>query len=47
MTREDYNNNLETMLNNRISKGIYAHTEDATLGDFKLFQDFLRRYFKD
>ena len=48
MTREDYNNNnLETMLNNRISKGIYAHTEDATLGDFKLFQDFLRRNFKD
>ena len=32
---------------NGISKGIYVPTEDATLRDLKLFQDFLRRNFKD
>ena len=47
MTKEDYNNKLEAMLNDGISKGIYAHTEDTTLRDLKLFQDFLRRNFKD
>ena len=47
MTREDYNDKLEAMLNDGISKGIYAHTEDTTLRDLKLFQDFLRRNFKD
>ena len=47
LTREDYNDKLEAMLNDGISKGIYAHTEDTTLRDFKLFQDFLRRNFKD
>ena len=47
MTREDYNNKLEAMLNDEISKGRYARTEDTTLRDFTLFQDFLRRNFKD
>ena len=47
LTREDYNDKLETMLNDGISKGIYAHTEDTTLRDLTLFQDFLRRNFKD
>ena len=46
-TREDYNDKLEAMLNDGISKGIYAHTENTTLRDLKLFQDFLRRNFKD
>ena len=31
MTREDYNDKLEAMLNDRISKGIYVPTEDTTL----------------
>ena len=35
------------MLNDGISKGIYVPTEDTTLRDLKLFQDFLRRNFKD
>ena len=47
MTREDYNDKLEAMLNDRISKGIYAPTEDTTLRDLKLFQDSLPRNFKD
>ena len=47
MAREDYNDKLEAMLNDGISKGIYAGTEDTTLRDLKLFQDFLRRNFKD
>ena len=47
MTREDYNDKLEAMLNDRISKGIYAPTEDTTLRDLKLFQGFLHRNFKD
>ena len=46
MTREDYNK-LEAMLNDGISKGIYAPTEDTTLRDLKLFQDFLHRNLKD
>ena len=47
MTREDYNNKLEAMLNDEISKDIYAPTEDAALSNLKLFQDCLRRNFKD
>ena len=47
MAKEDYNDKLEAILNDGISKGIYAHTEDITLRDLKLFQDFLRRNFKD
>ena len=47
MTRYDYNNKLGAMLNDVTSTGIYAPTEDATLKDLKLFQDFLRRNFKD
>ena len=47
MTREDYNDKLEAMLNDGISKGIYPHKEDTTLRDLKLFQDFIRRNFKD
>ena len=47
MTRYNYNNKLGAMLNNVTSTGIYAPTEDATLKDLKLFQDFLRRNFKD
>ena len=47
MTRKDYNNKLEAMLNDEISKDIYAPTEDAALSNLKLFQDFLRRNFKD
>ena len=47
MTREDYNKKLETMLNDGISKGIYVPTVDTTLRDLKLFQDFIRRNFKD
>ena len=47
MTREDFNNKLEAMLNDGISKGIYTATEDTTLREFKLFQNFLHRNFKD
>ena len=47
MTRQEYNDKLEAMLNGGISKGIYARTEDKTLRDLKLFQDFPRRNFKD
>ena len=47
MTKEDYNNKLEAMLNDGISKGIYAPTKDTTLRDLKLFQDFLCKNFKD
>ena len=47
MTREDFNNKLEAMLNDGISKGIYTPTEDTTLRDIKLFQNFLHRNFKD
>ena len=47
MTREDYNDKLEAMLNDGISKGIYAPTEDKTLRDLKLLQHFLCRNFKD
>ena len=47
MTRQDYNNKLETMLSDGISKGIYAPTEDTTLRGLTLFQDFLPRNFKD
>ena len=47
MTRQEYNDKLEAMLNGGISKGIYARTEDKTLRDLKLFQDFPRTDFKD
>ena len=47
MTREDYHDTLEAMLNDGISKGIYAPTEDTIPRDLKSFQDFLRRNFKD
>ena len=47
MTREDYNDKLEAMLNDGISKGIYAPTKDTTLRGLKLFQDFLCTNFKD
>ena len=47
MTREDYNDKLEAMLNDGISKGIYAPTKDTTHRGLKLFQDFLRTNFKD
>ena len=47
MTREDYNIKLEAMLSDGISQGIYAPTEDTTLRDLMLCQDFLRRNFKD
>ena len=47
MTREEYNKKLEAMLNDGIRKGIYVPTEDTTLRDLKLLQDFLRRNFKD
>ena len=47
MTREDYNDTLEVMLNDGISKSIYARTENTTLRDLKLFEDFLHRNFKD
>ena len=47
MTKEDYNNKLEAMLNDGISTGVYAPTEDKTLRDLKFFQDFLRRNSKD
>ena len=43
----NYNKKLEAMLNDGISRGIYVPTEDTTLRDLKLFQDFLRRNFKD
>ena len=39
--REDYSNKLEAMLNDGISKGIYASTEDTASRALKLFQDFL------
>ena len=47
MTRKDYNNKLEEMLNDGISNGMYAPTENTTLKDLKLFQDFLRRNVKE
>ena len=47
MIREDYNNKLEEILNDGISKGMFAPREDTTLRDFKLFQYLLRRNFKD
>ena len=47
MTREDFNNKLEAMLNDGISKGIYTATEDTTLRELKLFQNFLHWNFKD
>ena len=47
MTREDCNDKLEAMLNDGIGKGIYAPTKDTTLRGLNLFQDFLRRNFKD
>ena len=47
MTRGDYNNKLEAILDDGISKGIYVPTEDTTLIDLKLFQGFLRINFKD
>ena len=47
MTREDYSNKLDAMLNDRISKGIYAPREDTASRALKLFQDFLCRNFKD
>ena len=47
MTREDYNDKLEAMLNDGISKSIYARTEDTTLRDLQLFEGFLHRNFKD
>ena len=47
ITREDYNDKLEAMLNDGISKSIYARTEDTTLRDLQLFEDFLHRNFKD
>ena len=46
MTIEDYNKKLEAMLNDGISKCIFVPTEETTLRDLKLFQDFLRRNFK-
>ena len=47
ITREDYNDKLEAMLNDGISKSIYARTEDTTLRDLQLFEGFLHRNFKD
>ena len=47
MTREDCNDKFEAMLNDGISKDIYAPTEDTIPRDLKSFQDFLRRNFKD
>ena len=47
MTRRDYNNKLEAILDDGISKGIYVPTEDTTLIDLKLFQGFLCINFKD
>ena len=47
MTREDYSNKLEAMLNDGTSKGIYPPTEDTASRALKLFQDFLWRNFKD
>ena len=44
ITRGDYNNKLEAILSDGISKDIYVPTEDTTL---KLFQGFLRINFKD
>ena len=40
MTREDYNDMLEVMLNDGISKSIYARTENTTLRDLKLLKIF-------
>ena len=44
ITRGDYNNKLEAILSDGISKDIYVPTEDTTL---KLFQGFLCINFKD
>ena len=47
LKRTDYINKLETMINKGIESGTYVECEDTTLSDLKLFQDFLRRNFKN
>ena len=47
LKRNDYINKLETMINKGIESGTYVECEDTTLSGLKLFQDFLRRNFKN
>ena len=47
MTRKDYSNKLDALLNDGISKGIYPPTEDTASRALELFQDFLCRNFKN
>ena len=47
LKRTDYINKLETMINKGIESGTYVECEDTTLSGWKLFQDFLRRNFKN
>ena len=47
LKRTDCINKLETMINKVIESGTYVECEDTTLSDLKLFQDFLRRNFKN
>ena len=47
MQKDDYNHKLQQMIDERIKNGIYTPTEDNTLNDLGMFQDFLRRNFKD
>ena len=47
LKRTDCINKLETMINKGIESGTYVECEDTTLSDLKLFQDFLRRNFKN
>ena len=47
LKRSDYDRKLQSMIDEEITNGTYAPTTDSTLTDFKKFQDFLCRDFKD
>ena len=47
MDSNKYYKKLETMVKEGIKKGMYKETTDATLHDFKLFQEFLYCDYKD
>ena len=47
MSRTDYINKLEGMINKKIQNGTYKPTEDNALKDLKLIQSFLCRNFRD
>ena len=47
MNKTDYQNKVQKMINDGISKGMYVHTEDTIIKDLSSFQSFLLRHFKD